>query len=104
LRRAKKKFPIVSVEIESLSAAKRDAFLSLLDDTHPAVRRALLAYFTELGAAAAPFLQSVARGSNRVLARHAAWFLDELQFSDPIAEFRGFIRSLNYELRGSSSR
>ncbi len=87
-----------SVEIESLSEAKREAFLSLLDDTNPAVRRALLAHFTALGATAAPFLQSVARGSNRVLARHAAWFLDELQFSDPIAEFRGFIRSLNYEL------
>ena len=86
------------MEIELLSSAQQDAFLSLLDDTSPAVRRALLARFTELGPAAAPFLQDIARGSNRILARHAAWFLDELQFSDPIAEFRGFIRSLNYEL------
>jgi regulator of sirC expression with transglutaminase-like and TPR domain len=62
------------------------------------VRRALLLHFTQLGAPAAPFLQSVARGSNRILARHAAWFLDELKFTDPVAEFRGFIRSLNYEL------
>jgi regulator of sirC expression with transglutaminase-like and TPR domain len=98
LHRARKVFPIASVEIESLSAAKREAFLSLLDDTNPAVRRGLLAHFTELGVTAAPFLQAVARGSNRVLARHASWFLDELQFSDPVAEFRGFIRSLNYEL------
>jgi regulator of sirC expression with transglutaminase-like and TPR domain len=70
----------------------------LLDDRSPAVRRALLLHFTQLGAASAPFLQEVARGSNRILARHATWFLDELKFSDPIAEFRGFIRSLNYEL------
>ena len=77
---------------------QQDAYLGLLDDTSPSVRRALLARFTELGPVAATFLQDVARGSNRVLARHAAWFLDELKFSDPIAEFRGFIRSLNYEL------
>lgn len=86
------------MELESLSTAQRDAFLSLLDDTSPAVRRALLARFSELGPAAAPFLQSVVSGSNRVLARHATWFLDELKFADPVAEFRGFIRSLNYEL------
>lgn len=86
------------MEIVTLSAPQREAFLSLLDDTSPAVRRALLAYFGQLGPAAAPFLETVSRGSNRVLARHAAWFLEELKFSDPVAEFRGFIRSLNYEL------
>ncbi len=98
LRHGGKKFPIASVEIDSLSVAKREALLSLLDDANPTVRRALLAHFAELDEAAAQFLQGVARGTNRVLARHAAWFLDELQFSDPIAEFCGFIRSLNYEL------
>ena len=86
------------METETLSVAQREALLSLLDDPSTAVRRALLAHFAQLGAAAAPFLQSVARGSNRLLAHHAAWFLDELKFSDPVAEFRGFIRSLNYEL------
>jgi regulator of sirC expression with transglutaminase-like and TPR domain len=86
------------VELDSLSTAQRDAFLSLLDDTSPAVRRALMARFSELGPAAAPFLQAVVSGNNRVLARHATWFLDELKFADPVAEFRGFIRSLNYEL------
>ena len=86
------------METETLSGAQREAFLSLLDDPSPAVRRALLLHFTQLGAPAAPFLQSVARGPNRLLARHAAWFLDELKFTDPVAEFRGFIRSLNYEL------
>jgi len=95
-------FSFCIVEIETLSAAEREAFLSLLDDTSPAVRRGLLARFTQLGSAAAPFLQAVARGSNRVLARHATWFLDELKFSDPIAEFRGFIRSQNYELESGA--
>jgi len=33
-----------------------------------------------------------------MLALHASWFLRELNFSDPVGEFRGFIRSLNYEL------
>src|SRR5581483_4312030 len=98
LRTTGKFSPFRHVEIETLSTAEREALLSLLDDTSPAVRRGLLTRFTQLGAAAAPFLQSVARGSNRVLARYAAWYLDELKFSDPIAEFRGFIRSQNYEL------
>jgi len=84
--------------METLNAAQREALLSLLDDKSPAVRRALLLHFTQAGPAAAPLLQEVARGSNRILARHAAWFLEELKFTDPVAEFRGFIRSLNYEL------
>jgi regulator of sirC expression with transglutaminase-like and TPR domain len=86
------------VENDSLSTAEQEAFLSLLDDTSVAVRRALLARFAQLGPAAAPFLQSVATGSNRILARHAARFLDELKIADPVADFRGFIQSLNYEL------
>lgn len=86
------------MEIETLSATEQDALLSLLDDTSATVRRALLARFTQLGTTAAPFLQTIAQGSNRILARHAAWFLEELKFSDPVAEFRGFIRSQNYEL------
>lgn len=90
------------MENDTLNAGEREAFVSLLDDTSPAVRRALLARFTELGPLAAPFLQNISRGSNRVLARHAAFFLEELQFSDPIAEFRGFIRSQNYELESGA--
>ena len=86
------------METETLGPAQREAFLGLLDDSSPAVRRALLLRFAELGPSAASFLQSVARGPNRVVARHAAWFLDELKFTDPVAEFRGFIRSMNYEL------
>jgi regulator of sirC expression with transglutaminase-like and TPR domain len=90
------------VETEILSDAQREALLSLLDDPSPAVRRGLLAHFTQAGTASAPFLQAIARGSNRILARHAAWFLEELKFSDPVAEFRGFIRSLNYELESGA--
>ena len=90
------------MEIDTLGATEREAFLNLLDDTSPAVRRALLNRFNELGPASAPFLEKIARGSNRVLARHAAWFLEELKFADPVAEFRGFIRSLNYELESGS--
>jgi regulator of sirC expression with transglutaminase-like and TPR domain len=86
------------VETETLSAGQREALLGLLDDTSAAVRKALLAQFSQRSSGAMPFLQEVARGSNRILAWHARWFLDELKFSDPVAEFRGFIRSLNYEL------
>jgi regulator of sirC expression with transglutaminase-like and TPR domain len=86
------------VETETLSPSEQEALLSLLDDTNSTVRRALLARFAQIGTAAAPFLQTIAQGSNRILARHAAWFLEELKFSDPVAEFRGFIRSQNYEL------
>lgn len=82
----------------TLDAGRREALLSLLDDPSPLVRQALLAYFTALGAASASFLREIAHGRNRVLGQHAAWYLDELKFTDPVAEFRGFVRSLNYEL------
>lgn len=81
-----------------LSPAEQTALLSLLDDPSPAVRRALLARFTALGPTVAPFLQEAARSPNRLLARHAAWFLEELKFTDPVGEFRTFIQSLHYEL------
>ncbi len=70
----------------------------LLDDPSNPVRRALLLHFTQNSPAALGFLKEVAQGSNRVLAWHAKWFIDELKFTDPVAEFKGFIRSLNYEL------
>jgi regulator of sirC expression with transglutaminase-like and TPR domain len=82
----------------TLSASERDALRGLLDDTSPTVRRALLARFTAMGPAAVTFLRDTAEGSHRTLAWHARWFLDELKFTDPVEEFRTFIRSLNYEL------
>lgn len=81
-----------------LKASEREALLRLLDDPSPAVHRALLARFAAAAAGAAAFLHEVARGSDRALARHALVFLDELKFSDPIGEFRAFIRSMHYEL------
>jgi regulator of sirC expression with transglutaminase-like and TPR domain len=86
------------VETERLSVELKDAFLGLLDDTSSSVRRALLLHFTQHSPASFHFLKEVAQGSNRVLAWHAKWFIDELKFSDPVAEFKGFIRSLSYEL------
>ncbi|MEO6873992.1 MAG: transglutaminase-like domain-containing protein [Opitutaceae bacterium] len=88
----------MTVEPAKLDEARQQAFRDLLDDSSPAVRQALLAHFASLGTEAMHFLQETARSPHRQVARHAAWFLEELKFSDPVAEFRGFIRSLNYEL------
>jgi len=87
-----------NVENERLSTGLQDAFLGLLDDPQPSVRKALLAHFHEHPAASAHFLETIVTGKNRPLAWHARWFLEELRFTDPVAEFKGFIRSLNYEL------
>lgn len=89
---------MLSVETALLNPVQQAVFLRLLDDTTAGVRRGLLAHFAQLGPAAAPFLQGVAHGSNRVLAQHARWYLEELKIADPVAEFLGFIRSLRYEL------
>lgn len=75
-----------------------EALVSLLDDPSPTVRKALLDYFTAQGAPAADFLKGLSKGKNRMVAWHARWFLTELKFNDPVAEFKGFIRSLHYEL------
>ncbi|HMD61384.1 MAG TPA: transglutaminase-like domain-containing protein [Opitutaceae bacterium] len=86
------------MDTDALPYSEKEALLGLLDDRSPVVRRALLARFSARGVAAAALLQEVAHSSNRVLARHAAWFIDELKLTDPVTEFRTFIRSLNYEL------
>lgn len=87
-----------TVKTERLNSDMERAFLGLLDDTSPQVRRALIKHFQNQSAAAAHFLKGVAAGKNRVLAWHARWFIEELKFIDPTSEFKGFIRSLNYEL------
>ncbi len=69
-----------------------------MDDPSPAVRTALLTQFTQHGRESVELLRYFASQPNRVLALHANSYLRELNFSDPVAEFRGFIRSLNYEL------
>lgn len=90
------------VENAPLSLGSREAVLALLDDPCPAVRKALLAHFTAQGEPARVFLESLASGGSRLLAGHARSYLDELKFTDPVSEFRDFIRSLNYELETGS--
>lgn len=82
----------------TLSSADKAALTSLLDDPSAGVRRGLCQHFGQLGLTARDFLREIADGNNRHLAWHARSYLEELNFTDPIAEFREFIRSLNYEL------
>lgn len=82
----------------TFSPTEKSALQDLLDDPSPTVRRGLKHRFVELGPEARSFLQDTARSNNRHLAWHARRFLEELNLSDPTAEFREFIRSLNYEL------
>jgi regulator of sirC expression with transglutaminase-like and TPR domain len=77
---------------------QRQALAGLLDDPSPAVRAALLAHFTKHGRASVDFLRWISAQPNRSLAGFANQYLRELNISDPVTEFRGFIRSLNYEL------
>lgn len=80
------------------SLGSREAVLALLDDPSPAVRKALLAHFAAQGEPARLFLENLASSGGRLLATHARSYLEELKFTDPVSEFREFIRSLNYEL------
>ena len=80
------------------SLGSREAVLALLDDPSPAVRKALLAHFAAQGEPARVFLENLASSGGRLLATHARSYLEELKFTDPVSEFRDFIRSLNYEL------
>jgi regulator of sirC expression with transglutaminase-like and TPR domain len=86
------------VENPSPHFDSHDAVRGLLDDPSPAVRQALLAHFATQGAPAREFLEAIVAEGNRHLSLHARSYLEELRFTDPVAEFRGFIRSLNYEL------
>ena len=90
------------METEKLSPERRESYLRLLDDPNPTIRQALLTHFAELGAPAHEFLQSTQQQSHRSLAKHATWFLGQLKFSDPAADFRVFINSLNYELESGA--
>ena len=46
----------------TLDATRREALVSLLDDSSEPVRQALLAYFTTLGSSTASFLREIAHG------------------------------------------
>ena len=86
------------MEAPTFTIEQRQALARLLDDPSPSVRAALLNHFAQHGRASVDFLRWISGQPNRALAVHANQFLRELNFSDPISEFRGFIRSLNYEL------
>lgn len=86
------------METNRLTAPEKEALISLLDDPSPAVHQALIAQFTRLGAEGSEFLFTIASSTNRIAALAASDYLRELRFSDPAADFRKFIRSLNYEL------
>jgi regulator of sirC expression with transglutaminase-like and TPR domain len=90
------------VEAKKFTPAQRQALLELLDDVSPTVRQALLTEFASHGRESVDLLRELARQPNRVAALHAAWYLRELNFSDPVGEFRRFIRSLNYELESGA--
>ena len=91
-----------SVEQAKFTVEQRLALEGLLDDPSPAVRHALLAYFSQHVRGSLEFLRYISSQPNRVLALHANAYLRELNFSDPVTEFRGFIRSLNYELESGA--
>lgn len=86
------------MEAKRFTPAQRQALTALLDDPSPAVRAALLDEFARHGRESVDLLRELAHRPNRMLAPHAARFLRELNLPDPVGEFRGFIRSLNYEL------
>ena len=96
---------LANVESEpgsTLTPKPPHAVRRLLDDPSPSVRKALISYFQGLGAAAETFLRATAAGAEISEAEAAAWFLRELKLSDPVIDFRNFIRSLNYELETGS--
>lgn len=90
------------MEANKFTPAQRRALQELMDDPSPTVRAALLAEFVRHGRESVDLLRAITHQSNRMLALHAAWFLRELNYSDPVGEFRGFIRSLNYELESGA--
>jgi regulator of sirC expression with transglutaminase-like and TPR domain len=72
--------------------------LTLLDDPSPAVRAALVREFRDLGEPAVAFLRQVANGRNRTQSLHALEYLRELNVTDTVAEFLGYVRGGKYDL------
>ncbi len=96
--RARHRLDFIFVEALTFTTEQQQALAGLLDDSSPSVRAALLAHFTRHGRQSVEFLRGISSQHNRALAVFANQYLRELNFSDPVTEFRGFIRSLNYEL------
>lgn len=90
------------METPRFTAEQRAALAGLIDDPSPTVREVLLAHFTRHSRESLDLLRYLSSRSDPGLAAHADWWLRELKFSDPVTEFRGFIRSLNYELESGA--
>ncbi len=86
------------VQGDQITKEEKDALLSLLDDPSPIVRKTILRTLDQMEGNGIDFLNKAIKGSNRLLSWHASRYLSELQSSSPAAEFRAFIRSMNYEL------
>ena len=87
-----------NVQGDQITKEEKDALLSLLDDPSPIVRKTILRTLDQMEGNGIDFLNKAIKGSNRLLSWHASRYLSELQSSSPAAEFRAFIRSMNYEL------
>lgn len=81
-----------------LTPEREDALSRLIDDPDSDIRAALLREFEKLGNVGVQYLRGISAGENRVLGFHANWYLRHLNYTDPVEEFRTFIRSLQYEL------
>ena len=87
-----------NVQGDQITKEEKDALLSLLDDPSPIVRKTILRTLDQMEGNGIDLLNKAIKGSNRLLSWHASRYLSELQSSSPAAEFRAFIRSMNYEL------
>jgi len=89
---------ILNVQGDQITKEEKDALLSLLDDPSPIVRKTILRTLDQMEGNGINLLNKAIKGSNRLLGWHASRYLSELQSASPAAEFRAFIRSMNYEL------
>lgn len=86
------------MQVDRITKEEKDALLSLLDDPSPIVRKTVLQTIDGMGSDGFDLLTQAIKGSNRLLSWHASRCLSELESANPIAEFRAYIRSMNYEL------
>ena len=84
--------------MSKISKARKEAYLKLLDDEGPEVRRGLLNAFRHHGESATEFLTEILDRHGSDFGRHARFFLHELGAINTVSEFRDFIDSLHYEL------
>jgi regulator of sirC expression with transglutaminase-like and TPR domain len=86
------------VHSPSLSSAKAEALIKLLDDPAPLVRRAVLDAFRASGVEGIQLLRDLGEQSDSPEAPYARALLLELVGKDPLTQFVEFINSFHYEL------